>query len=65
MAKTPDAAFMVIPFRPLWLRARAGRLKIGSEAPAFSLEAYDKKSRVQLLDFKGKQPVVLVFGSYT
>jgi hypothetical protein len=65
MARTPDAAFMVIPFRPMWLRARAGRLKVGDEAPAFSLEAYDKKSRVQLSDFRGKRPVVLVFGSYT
>jgi len=65
MAKTPEAAFMVIPFKPLWLRARAGSLKPGDEAPSLSLETYDKKSRVQLSDFKGKQPVVLVFGSYT
>ena len=65
MAKTPEAAFMVIPFKSLWLRARAGSLKPGDEAPSFSLETYDKKSRVQLSDFKGKQPVVLVFGSYT
>jgi len=65
MAGTPEAAFMVIPFKTMWLRARAGRLRIGDKAPDFSLEADDKKSKVQLSDLRGKRPVVLVFGSYT
>jgi hypothetical protein len=44
MAKTPDAAFMVIPFKPMWLRARAGPLKHGriafkSDAGPFGFKA--------------------------
>ena len=65
MKHVPDLAFMVFPFRPLWLRARAGLLKVGDPAPDFTLETQDKKSRVQLSSFRGVKPVVLVFGSYT
>jgi hypothetical protein len=65
MARTPGLVFMVFPFKPMWLSARAGHLKVGDEAPNFSLETVDKKSRVQLSDFRGTKPVVLVFGSYT
>jgi hypothetical protein len=56
MRHVPDLAFMVFPFRPLWLNARAGHLKV---------ETQDKKSRIQLSSFRGVKPVVLVFGSYT
>jgi peroxiredoxin len=49
----------------MWLSAREGKLRVGDEAPDFSLETYDKKSIVQLSSFRGKKPVVLVFGSYT
>jgi hypothetical protein len=65
MARTPGVVFLIFPFKPMWLSARGGHLTIGDEAPDFSLETYDKKSRVQLSDFRGKKPVVLVFGSYT
>ena len=65
MRHVPDAAFMIFPFRPLWLRAHAGHLKVGDPAPGFTLETQDKKSRVQLSSFRGVKPVVLVFGSYT
>lgn len=65
MSRMPMMAFMVVPFEPLWLRARAGSLSIGDQAPDFNLETYDKKSRVKLSSFKGDRPVVLVFGSYT
>ena len=65
MRHVPDLAFMVFPFRPLWLHARAGHLKVGDPAPDFRLETQDKKSRVQLSSFRGVRPVVLVFGSYT
>jgi peroxiredoxin len=34
-------------------------------APDFSLPALDHASNVQLASFRGSQPVVLVFGSYT
>jgi hypothetical protein len=65
MAKTPDAVFIVFPFKPMWLSARKGHLKVGNEAPDFTLETFDQKSTVQLSAFRDKKPVVLVFGSYT
>jgi hypothetical protein len=65
MRYVPMPALMVLPFKPLWLRARAGHLKVGDPAPDFALAAYDKKSSVQLSSFRGQRPVVLVFGSYT
>jgi peroxiredoxin len=34
-------------------------------APDFTLPTLDKSANVQLSSFRGKQPVVLVFGSYT
>ena len=65
MRHVPDLAFMVFPFRPLWLNARAGHLKVGDPAPDFTLETQDKKSRIQLSSFRAVKPVVLVFGGYT
>lgn len=65
MSKTPNAAFIVLPFRSLWLNARQGSLRPGDNAPDFWLETYDKKSKVQLSSFRNQKPVVLVFGSYT
>ena len=65
MAKTPGAVFVVLPFRPMWLHARAGNLNVGDAAPDFSLKSQDGKSGVQLSSFKGSKPVVLIFGSYT
>ena len=40
------------------------RLKVGMAAPDFKLKRNDG-GEVQLSSFKGKRPVVLVFGSYT
>lgn len=65
MEKIPGPAMLVVPFRPLWFVARAGRVKVGEMAPDFSLSTADKKSRVQLSSFRGQKPVVLIFGSYT
>ena len=65
MSRMPTAAFMVVPFETLWTRARAGELHPGDAAPDFSLLTLDKTANVQLSSFRGKQPVVLVFGSYT
>jgi hypothetical protein len=59
MAKMPPVAFMVLPFERLWMNARRGHLEVGDPAPDFTL------SGVQLSSFRGKKPVVLVFGSYT
>ena len=65
MTKVPDLAFIVFPFKSMWLYARGGRLRVGEQAPDFSLERHDKTATVQLSQFRGKRPVVLVFGSYT
>jgi len=64
MAKLPGPAFLILPFKPMWLVLRAGHLRIGSPAPGFALEKLDRTGRVALPDLRGK-PVVLVFGSYT
>jgi hypothetical protein len=42
-----------------------GGPRIGDAAPDFKLKAKDGDKEVQLASFKGKRPVVLVFGSYT
>ena len=65
MRRVPEPAFVVIPFKRLWFMARAGRLRQGDAAPDFDLPAQDQKSRVRLASFRGREPVVLVFGSYT
>lgn len=57
--------FLLFPFETLWLKARAGHLHPGDQAPDFSLLKLDKSSRVQLSALNQNQPVVLVFGSYT
>ena len=64
MSRVPDAAFMVLPFKPLWLHARAGALSVGDGAPDFRLQTHDRKGWVQLSSLRGR-PVALVFGSYT
>jgi hypothetical protein len=65
MAKTPTIAMVVLPFKPLWMSARAGRLKTGDEAPDFALPTLDHSRTVKLSDEYREKPVVLVFGSYT
>ncbi len=41
------------------------KLHVGDAAPDFKLKTKDGSHEVQLSSFKGKRPVVLVFGSYT
>ncbi len=65
MSKLPGPLFMVIPFRQLWFYSRAGRLNVGDAAPDFVLPSADRKAQIQLSAFRGKTPVVLIFGSYT
>jgi hypothetical protein len=71
MSYVPGPMFMVVPFEPMWNIARSGALDVGEPAPDFALRTADKKGhpqsveQVQLSSFHGKQPVVLVFGSYT
>lgn len=40
-------------------------LRLGDEAPNFKLRTQDGQREVELSSFKGKKPVVLVFGSFT
>jgi hypothetical protein len=71
MSYVPGPMFMVVPFEPMWNVARTGTLEVGEPAPDFVLRTADNKGhpdhggQVQLSSFRGKQPVVLVFGSYT
>jgi hypothetical protein len=65
MSHMPIATFFLAPFETMWVRARAGSLKSGEAAPDFRLPKLDKTGEVALSDFRGKSPVVLVFGSYT
>ena len=65
MKHLPDAIFLVAPFETMWMHARAGHLQPGDQAPDFSLTKLDKSATVQLTSLTAKQPVVLVFGSYT
>jgi hypothetical protein len=46
-------------------RPQEGNLKVGDPAPDFDLKRLDEKGTVKLSSFKGKEPVVLIFGSYT
>jgi len=65
IAKMPSPLFMVLPFETLWGSARGGSLHPADPAPDFHLTTLDRKSEVNLSSFRGKQPVVLIFGSYT
>ena len=65
MSHTPVAAFIFLPFETLWKDARAGSLKPGDQAPDFALNILDSNTQVKLSSFREKQPVVLIFGSYT
>ncbi len=65
MAHMPDAAFLILPFRPFWMSARAGSLKVGAAAPDFELPTLDHTQTVRLSAQYASKPVVLIFGSYT
>ena len=66
MARMPGpVVFLLAPFETLWTHARAGTLHPGDPAPDFALMKLDKSERIQLSSLTARQPVVLVFGSYT
>lgn len=46
-------------------RPQEGQLQPGDEAPNFKLKRLNADEEVELASFRGKRPVVLVFGSYT
>ncbi|HET9409670.1 MAG TPA: hypothetical protein VFO39_20700 [Candidatus Sulfotelmatobacter sp.] len=67
MSRIPaPVAFLVFPFETLWTHARTGTLQLGDPAPDFKLTRLDKTTDVQLSALTAlRQPVVLIFGSYT
>jgi hypothetical protein len=65
MAHVPTFAMIVLPFKPLWMSARAGALAVGDPAPDFALPVLHGDRVVKLSDEVRQKPVVLIFGSYT
>ena len=65
MKHVPRLAMMVLPFRPLWMSARAGSLRVGDPAPDFTLPQLHGDRTVTLSAEYPQTPVVLIFGSYT
>ena len=65
MSRMPDAAYLILPFETMWTHAKSGPLQNGDPAPDFSLLKLDKSDKIQLSALSSRQPVVLVFGSYT
>ena len=61
----PPVAFMAFPFETLWTHARAGTVNVGDAAPDFALLKTGTNELVRLSELNQKQPVVLIFGSYT
>lgn len=65
MKHVPGPAYLLVPFETFWSHARAGSLQVGDHAPDFTLTSADHASTLHLAELRGKQPVVLIFGSYT
>ena len=65
MSRVPNFAMAVLPFEPLWMRARSGSLNVGDRAPDFLLSRLSGAGKVQLSAELRQHPIVLVFGSYT
>ena len=65
MSHVPTVAMMVLPFKPLWMSARAGGLRVGDPAPDFALPLLHSDRSVRLSEEIREKPVVLIFGSYT
>jgi len=65
MKHVPQVTMAILPFKPLWMSARAGHLDVGDAAPDFTLPALHGGDTITLSQEYRDQPVVLVFGSYT
>ncbi len=65
MARLPMISMAVLPFEPLWMSARAGKLRPGDAAPDFTLPRVDGGDSVSLSSALRQKPVALIFGSYT
>jgi thiol-disulfide isomerase/thioredoxin len=60
--RTPDGQIIT---RPAKDERYHDTLQAGDAAPDFTLPDQNAKSEVRLSSFRGKKPVVLIFGSYT
>ena len=65
MKHAGPAPFLLFPFETMWKSARAGRLHVNDPAPDFTLPLLDHSGSVTVSSFRGKESVVLIFGSYT
>jgi hypothetical protein len=65
MSRVPGVAMVLLPFEPLWMSARAGKLSVGDAAPDFELPTLDHRRVIRLSDEYRQKPVALIFGSYT
>ena len=66
MKRMPGAlVWGALPASRMWLWTRRGHLNPGDPAPDFSLVRQGLTHRVTLSSYRGRRPVVLVFGSYT
>ena len=65
MSHVPTVAMIGLPFKPLWMSARAGSLAVGDLAPDFALPLMQSDRVVKLSEETRERPVVLIFGSYT
>jgi len=65
MSHVPTVGMIVLPFKPLWMSARAGHLQVGDRAPDFTLRPIRGDVPVTLSEQYKSRPVVLIFGSYT
>jgi hypothetical protein len=64
-AKAKNARRPAAKAAPAIERPQDGLLREGDMAPDFQLKSVDGKADVRLSNFRSKQPVVLIFGSYT
>jgi hypothetical protein len=65
MRHFPMWAMPLVPFEPMWNVARRGTTREGDIAPDFGLRTIDRATEVTLSSYRGRRPVVLIFGSYT
>jgi hypothetical protein len=65
MSYVPPIAMAVLPFKSLWMSARAGSLAVGDVAPDFALPLVQGEGVIRLSEEVRERPVVLIFGSYT
>jgi hypothetical protein len=65
MSRVPAPVMRLLPFRPLWMKARTGNLAVGETAADFLLPTLERATPVRLSEQWRDRPVVLIFGSYT